>query len=77
MLTATPIDPEEQEMDIEQAYNQLHDLLDEHGNASDFEALDLLWISTGRANDLISKQRLLDQHSEGLRRRQGRTVRGG
>jgi hypothetical protein len=63
-------------MNLEQAYDQLHALLHEHGNASDFEALDSLWIATGQANDLMGMQWLLDQQSKRIRREQGRTVQG-
>lgn len=63
-------------MDLQQAYDQLHELLKECGDASDFEALDTLWIATGKANELLGQQWLLDQHSRSLRKQQGLTEGG-
>lgn len=63
-------------MDLQQAYDQLHELLKECGDASDFEALDTLWIATGKADNLIARSQLTDQHSRTLRKQQGRTEGG-
>jgi len=63
-------------MNLDQAYDQLRKLIDEHGTARDYEALDDLWIATGRANEQLGQAWLLDQQSRVIRKRQRRTITG-
>jgi len=60
-----------------QAYDQLHALIAKFGDATDFEALDDIWVATGRADEQLAQQRLLDQQSRAIRKAQGRTIGGG